>query len=52
MVTTFAEAESESRKTREKVRRPRKPWDREERIEKGERVGVVMEGRVGFASLR
>jgi hypothetical protein len=30
---------------------PEKSWDREERIEKGERVGVMMDGRVGFVEM-
>lgn len=51
MVTACAEVENVSRKTREIFHRPRKSRDREERIEKGGKVGVVMDGRVGSVEM-
>jgi hypothetical protein len=51
MVTGFGEEENGSRKTREIFRRPRESRDREERIEKGGKVGVVMGVRVGSVEM-
>jgi len=51
MMTRFAEVKGGSRKTREKIRKPKNSQDRGERIVKGVEVGAVMDGSVGFVEM-